>query len=535
MKLWVRRALAVVGSLLMIAPWLATTITMPGLAAGATSLPGGGYVCGGKFLAASASATLYGQGTSPGEGCLSDQDEVYDTSLWIVITSLVPSLTPINLTAEQYTPTTTTVYENVTRGNTTSLVAVQVPAKGDPEWNNLTITLIPRSTEIVNLPLRSAGQERDLQITVDGTTWQLYHLTPAQSSLAWIYSDYGLNAVLIVEVVVTGVALLVASAIAWGAIRRTWRVPRIHFHWWPAAWAVIPVLLFFLPPTYVEMNQLLGAWTFIYFPIVIGMAAFPYLMAKDAKSKMVAVISYNTSSKTSGDVPLAIFPIVKDVHPLAAAPETWREWWKVLCGWPLPAISTTEILVDGKATRIEMPLTPVTYPLGAYYAIDADYIVWADSQTPVTRSRHKRVYHEDVRTKVSVKDLDGSSHYEMVTERRRCFKRQLGTLTGKWVDPKDVLKYMEGVLTIEQEAQDHEATQIELAHTRGKILRERREARKTILRVITRAAAGVSEPLTDAQLKDMIQAAGKAVDTELTRAGEVKDGVDQASDAPTRD
>ena len=96
-----------------------------------------------KPVAAGAWGYLYGQGsTAFSQQYFSDGDLVYDTSLQVYLLNGEPYSIPIEITSEQFVWGSETVYENVTRGNSTVLEPVTVPVRVDVQWSNVSVTML---------------------------------------------------------------------------------------------------------------------------------------------------------------------------------------------------------------------------------------------------------------------------------------------------------------------------------------------------------------------------------------------------------
>ncbi|HZY93064.1 MAG TPA: hypothetical protein VFG07_09890, partial [Thermoplasmata archaeon] len=153
---------------------------------------------GGKPVLPGAWALPYGQGSSPGgPSIFNDGDLVYDTTIQVYVLSSLSQAQSLTISLEQFDPGTVTRYVNESKGNTTVLVPVQVDVRENPEWSNVTSSLAPGGLTVVQVPVPATSATRHVELRVGGAVWALLHLTPTGSSLAGLYSTWGLDGVLL--------------------------------------------------------------------------------------------------------------------------------------------------------------------------------------------------------------------------------------------------------------------------------------------------------------------------------------------------
>jgi hypothetical protein len=475
---------------------------VPGSASATTGLPPG-VSLGGEAMSIPGFAALYGQGAQPGEGYLSDQDLVYDTSVDVLFLYSGSAPIAINVSAEQFDWGSETVYVNETVANRTVLQPEQVPVRVDVQWSNTSVTLLPKAGSYVDLPLPFAGQPKHLEVSVPGVTWELTHLTPAGSSIAGLYSTLGLGLLLLIESAVTAAVLVAALFAAKLLATKAYRTPRVRA-WWPAAWIAVPVFLFF--EEYIPFNQFLGSLSPYLYPVFIAAAAFPYLPRLWRNCKMGMFLSFRPKSSTEGSMPAAVLPVVERQGGLRCAPETWREVLYTLLGVPLPEVKMDTVDSAGIELKLEPKGLPASCPLDPWYDADVDVFYWFDSRKGLKRVRHRLEWTRAVQVPKFTELEDGTLKTETVTKRRFSPHIVEGYLAGSYPPVQDIAEYLAGIRSLEQESMDHEVDRLMVASLQGQIMRERRLASRELMDVAIEAIYSATKPATREELIRRVQA-----------------------------
>jgi hypothetical protein len=460
-------------------------------------------VVGGKAVLPGAWAVPYGQGGSPaGKSVFGDGDLVYDTEIQVYVLYAGSAPVPLEVSIEQYDTGTITEYVNQTRGNATIQVPIQVPARLNAQWSNQSATLFPGQLTILTVPVPAASTERHLQLTVGNAAWSLSHLTPTGSSLAGIYTAYGLDAALLLEAAVTAAVFLGFATVARGLARRIHRPPKVPV-WWPAGWVGLPLLFFFAE--YVPTNQFLGSLTPFAYPFFFGVAAFPYLPRLWKEFEWAEFNGFRARSSTEAVIPKAVLPVVRTKEGLRCAPETWREAIYTLFGTPLPEVRM-EVVHSGEiALKLEPVGLPATCPLPAWYASDVDLVFWYDARRGLSRSRHRLRWFREETVQEAGKGPASDLRPPVRTKRRWEPHLEPGTLQGSFPPIREVAEFLAGVRSVEQEALDHEVDRLLVAELRAQILRREREASTQLLNVALESLHSVAHPTTPEELEQTIQ------------------------------
>ncbi len=480
---------------------------VPGNASAAAGLPPGLSGAGKPMLVPGFAARYAQRPSAAGGAVLTAAPEVYDTSLDVVFSYSGAQPTVVNVSAVQFTWGTQTEYVNETRGNSTTLVPVSVRVEENPTAVGLSVPLYPRTQSYVPLALPVATSLENLEVSVDGATWNLTHLTPAGSSFASFEASLGLNGVLIIEALLTGAILLGVWRTARWMGKRVYHVPKVRL-WWPAL-CVTPWVAFFFAD-YVDFNQLFGAVSPVLIPAVIGLGAFPYLVRGWHNYRQAQFVGFDMRTTTTGQAPSFALPTVKTKDGLRRAPETWREAFWTLVGVPLPEVAMDTVASAGVKVKIEPSGLPVTCPTVPAQEVDADEIFWYDARAGVTATRHRLVWTREVTVAKDVPLPDGTVRTDKRTVRRFSPHVEPGILRGRFPPIRDMLEYLTGIRTVEEEAQAHEVDKLLVAHLRGSILRERRDASKELLEVAIRAAYERATPASREELERRVLAHRRA-------------------------
>ncbi|MCI4336986.1 MAG: hypothetical protein L3K17_07335 [Thermoplasmata archaeon] len=464
-------------------------------------------VVGGKAVLPGAWAVPYGQGGSPaGKSVFGDGDLVYDTEIQVYVLYSGSAPVPLQVSLEQYDPGTITQYVNQTQGNATTLVPVELPARLNIQWSNQSTTLVPGQLTIVTVPVPAASSERHLQLTVGNAAWSLMHLTPTGSSLAGIYSAYGLDAALLLEAAVTAAVFLGFAAVARGLARRIHRPPKVPL-WWPASWVGLPLLFFFAD--YVPTNQFLGSLTPFAYPFFLGVAAFPYLPRLWKEFEWAEFNGFRARSSTEAVIPKAVLPVVRTKEGLRCAPETWREAVYTLFGAPLPEVRMEVVRSDGMSLKLEPSGLPATCPLPPWYASDVDLVFWYDARRGLNRRRHRLRWFREETIGGAAKGPASDLRPPVRSKRRWDPHLEAGTLQGSFPPIREVAEFLAGVRSVEQEALDHEVDRLTIAELRGEQLRRAREASTELLEVALRAYWRTGHRLDREQLTELVRVYGR--------------------------
>ncbi|MCI4324862.1 MAG: hypothetical protein L3K00_03120 [Thermoplasmata archaeon] len=488
---------------------------------GSTGAARGDVVVGGKGILPGVWGVPVGNSSSPiGSEALSDGDLLYATSIELEIIDAGTIPVALNISAEQFDTGTATAYVNRTVGNNTTLVPIQVSVRLNPQWSNVTVSLLPGTVAKVELAIPASSSTRQLELRAGNAAWELWHLTPTGSSLAGLYSTWGLDTVLLLESGVTALVLVSLIALAGAVSKRIHRPPKVP-PWWPALWVGVPVASFFA--FYVPTNQFLGSLSPIAYPFFFGVAAFPYLPRLFKNFQWGLFEGFRARSSTEAIMPAAIVPVVRNREGLRCAPETWREAIYVLFGVPLPEVQMDVVQSGGLELKLEPAGLPVTCPLPPWYDADVDVAFWFDARRGLVRTRHRfRFWRLEATTSPQLQP-DGSVAQVAKTKRRWDPHVELGSLKGAFPPVRDIAEYLAGVRSVEQEAQDHEVDRLLVAALRGEMVRGKREASTQLLEVFLKAIYQAGAPADRAELERLVRHGDKA-------RGRTEGGKDAAKD-----
>ncbi|MFI5417815.1 MAG: hypothetical protein ACHQ2Y_02805 [Candidatus Lutacidiplasmatales archaeon] len=483
-------------------PILATALTLVVLL-GAVGSAQASLAVGGKPVLPGAWGLPYGQGSSPGgPGVFNDGDLVYDTTIQVYVLNSESQTQALTISLEQFDPGTVTRYLNETQGNSTVLAPIQVDVRVNPQWSNVTATLAPGGLTVIQVPVPAASSTRHVELRVGNSVWELMHLTPTGSSLAGLYSTWGLDGVLLVEAGVTAAVFLAFTAAARAFAKRIYRPPKVPI-WWPAGWVVVPLLFFFAE--YVPTNQFLGALSPFLYPVFFGVAAFPYLPRLWKEFEWAEFHGFRARSSTEAVMPTAMLPVVRTREGLRCAPETWREAIYALFGVPLPEVQMDVAKSGGIELKLEPAGLSVTCPLSPWYQAEADIVYWYDSRKGLSRTRHRlRFFRRETVALGSAGAGSGESPAARTTKRWDPHVEP-GSLRGSFPPVREVAEYLAGVRAVEQEALDHEVDKLLVAELRGQILRREREASNELLGVALRALHDKSTPGSPSDLEEVVR------------------------------
>jgi hypothetical protein len=386
-------------------------------------------------------------------------------------------------------------------GNATVQVPVDVPARLNAQWSNQSATLVPGQLTILTVPVPAASAERHLELTVGNAAWSLLHLTPTGSSLAGIYTAYGLDSVLLLEAAITAAVFLGFAAAARGLARRIHRSPKVPV-WWPAGWVGLPMLFFFAD--YVPTNQFLGSLTPFAYPFFLGVAAFPYLPRLWKEFDWAEFNGFRARSSTEAEIPKAVLPLVRTRDGLRCAPETWREAIYTLLGVPLPAVRMDTISSGGLELKIAPAGFPATCPLAPWYASDVDVVFWYDARKGLSRTRHRLRLFRKEPPRGPTPETDGRDAGARRPRRRWDPGVEPGSLSGSFPPVRDIAEYIAGIRAVEQEALDHEVDRLLVAELRAQALRGQREASSRTLDLALELAYATNHPVERGELERKI-------------------------------
>ncbi|MCI4317669.1 MAG: hypothetical protein L3J96_03955 [Thermoplasmata archaeon] len=474
---------------------------------------------GGKPVLPGAWGLPYGQGSSPGgPSVFNDGDLVYDTTIQVYVLNSEPQMQSLTISLEQFDPGTVTRYVNETQGNTTVLTPAQVGIRENAQWSNVTANLAPGGLTVIQVPIPGTSATRHVELRVGNAVWELLHLTPTGSSLAGLYSTWGLDGVLLMEAAVTAAVFLGFAAAARALARRIHRPPKVPL-WWPAGWVVVPVGFFFAE--YVPTNQLLGSLSPFLYPVFFGIAAFPYLPRLWKEFDWAEFNGFRARSSTDGEIPKAILPVVRTKDGLRCAPETWREAFYTLLGVPLPAVRMDTVQSAGLKLKLEPAGFPATCPLAPWYASDVDVVFWYDARKGLSRTRHRLRLFKEERADGSMPAAPLGSSGE---EKRRPHRRwdphvEAGSLTGSFPPIREIAEYITGIRAVEQEALDHEVDRLLVAELRAQMLHRQREASTEILDVALEALRSTDEPVAPGELEGVVRRATSGKEREEWNGG----------------
>jgi hypothetical protein len=470
---------------------------------GPTGHARGDVIVGGKGILPGVWGVPVGNSSSPiGAEALSDGDLLYATSLQLDVVDAGTVPIALNVSAEQFDLGTTTDYVNRTVGNNTTVVPVQVSVRLNPQWSNVTASLLPGSATTIQISVPASSTTRHLEVKAGNAAWELWHLTPSGSSLAGLYSTWGLDTVLLLEAGVTTLVLIGFLTVAVGVSKRIHRPPKVP-PWWPALWIGVPVAAYFA--FYVPTNQFLGSLSPVAYPVFFGVAAFPYLPRLFKNFQWGLFEGFRARSSTEAIMPAAIIPVVRNREGLRCAPETWREAIYVLAGVPLPEVQMDSVRSNGIELKLEPAGLPVTCPLPPWYDADVDVAFWFDAQKGITRTRHRLRFWRLEQTSSPQLQPDGSVSQVAKTKRRWDPHVELGSLKGAFPPVRDIAEYLAGVRSVEQEAMDHEVDRLMVAALRGQMVRGKREASTELLEVFLKAIYQAGAPADRAELERLVR------------------------------
>ncbi|HZY70865.1 MAG TPA: hypothetical protein VFF67_07825 [Thermoplasmata archaeon] len=485
---------------------LAASLTLL-LAFGSVGSAEGTLAVGGKPVLPGAWGLPYGQGSSPGgPAVFNDGDLVYDTTIQFYVLNSESQVQSLTISLEQFDPGTMTRYVNETQGNTTALVPVQFDVREDAQWSNVTATLAPGGLTVIQVPVPAASSAHHIELRAGSAVWELLHLTPTGSSLAGLYSTWGLDGVLLLEAAVTAVVFLGFAAAARGFAKRIYRPPKVPI-WWPAGWIIVPLGFFFAE--YVPTNQFLGALSPFLYPVFFGVAAFPYLPRLWKEFEWAEFNGFQARSSVEAEIPKAVLPVVRTREGLRCAPETWREAVYTLFGVPLPPVQMDRVSSAGIELKVAPSGLPATCPLAPWYASDVDLVYWYDARTGLSRTRHRLRLFREAPTPAPGRGSAERPPTEAKIPRRWSPHVDTGRLTGSFPPLREIAEYMAGVRAVEQEALDHEVDRLLVARLRGDVLRRQREASTELLDAALESIYAAASPSTRDEIERTIREARK--------------------------
>ncbi|HEV2519268.1 MAG TPA: hypothetical protein VGX00_01425 [Thermoplasmata archaeon] len=442
----------------------------------------------GKVVAPGAFGVPYGQGNYPAiQSTFRDADLVYDSQISIEVVNANPGPVAIAIETEEWTAGTRTIYVNVTGPNNSSSIRPEViPARIDPSWSNVTLTVLADSSSEISLPLAFASTQRPLEVLVGSATWELQLLSPVTSSLQGVYTTGGLELVALTEAAVTTgviVAFLVAARRLASSVLRT---PRVH-PLWPALWVTVPVALTVFE--YVPTNQFFGALSVWIYPVVIGVAAFPYLprlWRHYEVSEFEGVSAVNLEQATNSK---NIVCTTTARGGLRCVPETWRELFWILWGRPLPPVRGTSATLFGKKVDVPPRGMVVSSPMGAFYKAEPTTTYWYDARAPLTRTRTHLEW------------------FSTSSEGKRRLSPHVvdGYLQGQFPPKPPVARELAGIRDAETEAHDNEVDRLMIAELTGALRHEQREYAIRSLATYDEAAQRLSQPRSRDEIRRLIE------------------------------
>lgn len=442
----------------------------------------------GKVVAPGAFGVPYGQGSYPAiQSAFRDGDLVYDSQISIEVVNANSAPVAIPVSTEEWTPGTRTIYVNITGpNNTTSLRAEVIPARLDPSWSNLTLTVLADSSSEISVPLAFASSQRPLEVRVGSATWELQLLSPVTSSLQGIYTAGGLELVALTEAAVTAGVILAFLGLARRLAASVLRTPRVH-PLWPGLWVAVPVALTVFE--YVPTNQFLGSLSVWVYPVVIGVAGFPYLprlWRHYEVSEFEGVSAVNLEQATNSK---NIVCTTTARGGLRCVPETWRELFWTLVGHPLPAVRGATVTLFGKKIDVPPRGMVVSNDMGPFYKAEATTTYWYDAKAPLTRVR---------------------THLEWWTagpEGKRRFHPHVvdGYLEGRFPPKPPVARELAGIRDAETEAHDNEVDRLMVAELTGALRHEQREYAARSLATYDESAQRLSQPRSRDEIRRLIE------------------------------
>jgi len=449
----------------------------------------------GKTVAAGAWGYLYGQGsTAFSEQYFSDGELVYDTSLQVYLLNGEPYPIPIEIVTEQFVWGTTTVYENVTRGNSTVVEPVTVPTRLDVQWSNVSATMLAGTVTSATVPLPTSSSQQNLVVTIGEAGWQLTHLTPATSSLSDLLTTGSAYFALAVESLLSVVVVMALLFVAKALVARIRGVPRWPL-WWPLLVLGAPTFAFI--EWYVPVNQLLGVVSPLLYPLAIGFAFFPYLPRLWDDSVRSVAIGFEPTGIESGRFPYFAIPVVDEPGGPRLAPETVREAWWALWGKPLTPIELEMVRIDGQELAVHPFGMAALRALRSRLGLRIERIYWYDaSRAPRRVYTHLEWWTQENRTvERPVRDPDSSTpSIETETVPRRRFRPHvvIGSLSAKFAarEAREIVRFVAGMRGLEANEEDHARTRIKLELLRGYVGRMSREEARTRLEAFLRGFQG---------------------------------------------
>jgi hypothetical protein len=465
------------------------TLAIPGTA---SAQPG---LAPGKPVAAGAWGYLYGQGsTAFSQQYFSDGDLVYDTSLQVYLLNGQPYSIPIEITSEQFVWGSETVYENITRGNSTVLEPVTVPVRMDVQWANVSVTMLASTLTSAILPLPATSSQKDLVVTIGEASWQLTHLTPATSSLSDLLTTGSAYFALAIESLLSVLVVVVLLFVAKALVNRIRGVPRWPL-WWPLLVLGAPTFAFI--GWYVRVNQLLGVISPLLYPLAIGLAFFPYLPRLWDQSVRSVAIGFEPTGVESGRFPYFAMPIVDEPGGPRLAPETVREAWWALWGKPLASIELEMVRIDGQQLAVHPFGMAALRALRSRLGLRIDRIYWYDATRPPRRLfTHLEWWVDESRVvERPVRDSETgatSAVTESVTKRRFRPHVVVGSLAAKFAarEAREIVRFVAGMRGLESNEEDHARTRIRLELLRGYVGRISREEARNRLEAFLRGFQG---------------------------------------------
>ena len=481
-------------ALVLLAILVASVSALPAVAAtgvghASPTNAAGPFVIGGKPAGFGLWAIPYAQSSSPtGPQPLSDGDLVYSSTVSVYFLLTIPGTLSVNVSAVQYVPVTVTITENETVNGNVTRVPVQVT---EETQRQVASTLVSVSEGITGatLTLPGAANYEDLHLSAGSASWDMQHLTPTADTLTSILTQGGIEEALAVEALLATLAIMVALYGARLLVRRIRRAPRTGLIW-PAAWIAVPTLawiLFFVPT-----SQALGALSPLLYPVVLAVAAFPYLCRLWSESKEVVLEGYQAQAMHRGRVMAAAVPAVLDSGAWRPAPESWREafWW--LLGHPTEPLPSYSVGRDGVSARVDVVPETVACPLPQRWALGVDALLWYRAGKPVARLKtHLEWWAE--------------------TEGKRKFRPHVvpGKLEAELIPPKEPVEYSVGIMSVEEMARSHAEDHLLQAAYRAQVPRARREYAEKIADVILETAYGSGAPRGEDELRNLVAKASQ--------------------------
>jgi hypothetical protein len=446
----------------------------------------GGIVVGGQSVGYGLWGLPYAQSDQPtGPQPIDPGNLVYDSSVTLYLLTTIPGNYSVSVSVEQYHMATGPEVVRVVEPNgTVTERTEQLPYRASPIWSNATIYGV-LGLQSYTLPLPQASTTELMSLQVGDAVWSLTHLTPTADSLAALTAG-GLEAALAVESAITGAVLVVVLYAGRALARRAGAIPPTTLLW-PAAFLLVPLLLYFL--AFVPFSQAVGSMSPLIFPALVGVAVFPYGARLWSDEILVGVEGYRAESMERGEATVDIVPFRKRSARLEPAPESWREVLYTLMGAGPEPVQGHHVQKEGIDVSVDHRPIPVGSDRRGRYSAPFDGMLWRVGPSPVNRTR---------------------SHLErpVLESGKKAWLPRIvrGRLDAHLIEAREPVRYSVGLTTVEGLAEAQKEDQLLQVAWRGRIPSARREYAEQLVDLVLDVAYGSGAPRSNEEILARVKA-----------------------------